>query len=71
MKPGDLFRVSDHDGYYSRQSPIGVLIEIKDEEHLANPYVVLVEGKLRCFNPFELVPMQTPACCGTIKKERS
>jgi len=61
MKPGDLVRISDHDGYYSRQSPIGVLIEIKDEEHLANPYVVLVEGGLRCFNPFELVPMQTPA----------
>lgn len=71
MKPGDLFRISDHAGYYSRQSPIGVLIEIKDEEHLAKPYVVLVEGELRCFNPFELIPMQTLVKCDTIKKEQS
>jgi ABC-type tungstate transport system permease subunit len=70
MKPGDLVRISDHAGYYSYQSPIGMLIEIKDEERLANPYVVLVDGELRQFNPFELAPVQTGGTHGMIGSRR-
>ncbi len=60
MKPGDLVRVSDHAGYYSEQSPIGLLVEINDEERLANPYIVLVGEELLQLNPFEIVPVKTP-----------
>jgi hypothetical protein len=56
VKPGDLVRVSDHAGYYSAQSPIGILIEIK--EHKFSPYVVLVDGETREYNPYEIVPLR-------------
>ena len=70
MKPGDLVRIAGHAGYYSAQSPIGILIEIKDEERLANPYIVLVEGELQQFNPFELAPVQTGGEHGMIGSQR-
>ena len=50
MKPGDLVRISDHAGYYSVQSPIGILIEIRPIEYPVSvreqhDYIVLVGGR--------------------------
>jgi len=59
MKPGDLVRISDHEGYFPASSPIGILLEIEYDELCANPYLVLVEGELRWCNPFGLMLMQT------------
>ena len=50
MKPGDLVRYKW--SYY--QDFIGIVVEIKNEELLANPIVVLIKGQLHQFNSHEL-----------------
>jgi len=50
MKPGDLVRYKW--SYY--QDYIGIVVEIKNEELLANPIVVLIKGQLHQFNSHEL-----------------
>ena len=55
MKPGDLVRiVSLRVNSLHLYSNVGVFVEVKEEEHLANPHVVLIHGQLLQFNPHEL-----------------
>jgi hypothetical protein len=55
MKPGDLVRITNLlENSWRPYDNVGVLVEIKEEEFLANPNVVLIRGQLLQFNAYEL-----------------
>ena len=55
MKPGDLVRITSVlKNTWHLYGNVGILVEIKEEEFLANPNVVLIHGQLLQFNTYEL-----------------
>jgi hypothetical protein len=55
MKPGDLVRIrSVLKNSWHLYDNVGMLVEIKEEENLANPNVVLIHGQLLQFNAYDL-----------------
>jgi hypothetical protein len=55
MKPGDLVRIRGVlKNAWRLYGNVGILVEIKEEEFLANPNVVLIRGQLLQFNTYEL-----------------
>ncbi len=55
MKPGDLVRITSVlKNTWHLYGNVGILVEIKEEEFLANPNVVLIHGQLLQFNTHDL-----------------
>jgi hypothetical protein len=55
MKPGDLVRITSVlKNTWHLYGNVGILVEIKEEEFLANPNVVLIRGQLLQFNAYEI-----------------
>jgi hypothetical protein len=55
VKPGDLVRIRGVlKNAWRLYGNVGMLVEIKEEEFLANPNVVLIHGQLLQFNTYEL-----------------